>query len=42
LEIALTNGYIHIDCVECYGDIDYREIIKNKIKIIPIEELWIT
>ena len=42
LESALTNGYRHIDGAECYGGPVYKEIIKNKIKIIPREELWIT
>ena len=43
LEIALRNGYRHIDGAENYG-YEKKEIIKNVIKKcnIPREELWIT
>jgi diketogulonate reductase-like aldo/keto reductase len=39
---ALEVGYRHIDCANTYGKTSYRNIIKNAIKSIPRNELWIT
>jgi diketogulonate reductase-like aldo/keto reductase len=42
LNIALSNGICHIDGAESYGIDDYKKIIKETIKQIPREQLWIT
>jgi len=43
LKIALhDNGIRHIDGADGYGGPEYLEIIKNGIKEIPREEMWIT
>jgi diketogulonate reductase-like aldo/keto reductase len=39
---ALRLGYRHIDGAENYGKTEYKNIIKECIKIIPREQLWIT
>ena len=39
---ALKIGYRHIDGAQMYGDIEYKNIIRECIKIIPREQLWIT
>ena len=42
LSLALEIGYRHIDCADAYGGNTYKTIIKDAIKIIPREKLWIT
>ena len=42
LNIALSNGIRHIDGAESYGRDDYKKIIRETIKQIPREKLWIT
>jgi len=39
LDLALKNGFIHIDGADAYR---YIEITKDNIKKIPREQLWIT
>jgi diketogulonate reductase-like aldo/keto reductase len=39
---ALELGYRHIDCASNYGGDEYKNTIKDAIKIIPRDKLWIT
>jgi diketogulonate reductase-like aldo/keto reductase len=42
LSKALANGYRHIDGAEAYGDYRYKTTVRDAIKSIPRDELWIT
>jgi predicted oxidoreductase len=42
LRFALENGYRHIDGADAYGDVAYRNAIRDIIKTVPRDELWIT
>jgi diketogulonate reductase-like aldo/keto reductase len=42
LPLALRSGYRHIDGAECYGGSDYKKIVRDAIKAIPRDQLWIT